>query len=111
MRDSQTGVSAMSQTVTPPATGTQRAPVKLIAVIDIGTAAIRMAIAEIHSSESIRTLDTLTQAVNIGKSVFTTGSIEKSIVEDCVRILKSYRQVLQEYGIEQPDRIRVVATS
>ena len=81
------------------------------AVIDIGTSSIRMAIAEIDSTGGVRTLETLSQAVNLGKDTFTKGSIEKATIEKCVEILKSYRQRLREYQISRDDQIRVVATS
>jgi len=85
--------------------------VKTVAVIDIGTTSIRMAIAEIKTDGSVRTLDKLAQAVHLGRDTFTSGSIGKKTIEECVRILKSYRQILAEYRITQSDQIRVVATS
>jgi exopolyphosphatase/guanosine-5'-triphosphate,3'-diphosphate pyrophosphatase len=85
--------------------------VRPAAVIDIGTSSIRMAIAEIDSAGGVRTLETLSQAVNLGKDTFTKGSIEKATIEKCVEILKSYRQRLREYQISRDDQIRVVATS
>ncbi|MCH8829954.1 MAG: exopolyphosphatase, partial [Planctomycetes bacterium] len=84
---------------------------KPVAVVDIGTTAIRMAIAEIDVAGNIKTLQELSQSVQLGKDTFTRGVIEKSTIEDCVRILKSYRRQLEEYGITQPDQIRIVATS
>jgi exopolyphosphatase / guanosine-5'-triphosphate,3'-diphosphate pyrophosphatase len=89
-------------------------PIRVVrpaAVIDIGTSSIRMAIAEIDSAGGVRTLETLSQAVNLGKDTFTKGSIEKATIEKCVEILKSYRQRLREYQISREDQIRVVATS
>ncbi len=89
-------------------------PIRVVrpaAVIDIGTSSIRMAIAEIDSAGGVRTLETLSQAVNLGKDTFTKGSIEKATIEKCVEILKSYRQRLREYQISRDDQIRVVATS
>src|ERR1700685_543193 len=85
--------------------------VRPAAVIDIGTSSIRMAIAEIDSAGGVRTLETLSQAVNLGKDTFTKGSIEKATIEKCVEVLKSYRQRLREYQISKDDQIRVVATS
>ena len=82
-----------------------------VAVIDIGATSIRMAIAEIDSSGSFRSLESLTQAVALGKDTFTGRRIRKPAMEDCVRVLKSYRRLLQEYGITRPDQMRVVATS
>ena len=75
-------------------------PIRVVrpaAVIDIGTSSIRMAIAEIDSAGGVRTLETLSQAVNLGRDTFTKGSIEKATIEKCVEILKSYRQRLREY--------------
>lgn len=82
-----------------------------MAVIDIGTAAIRMAIAEITPAGGVRNLESLSQAVSLGRDTFTRGSIAKSTIEDCVRVLRSYRRILREYQVESPDQIRCVATS
>jgi exopolyphosphatase/guanosine-5'-triphosphate,3'-diphosphate pyrophosphatase len=82
-----------------------------VAVIDIGTSSIRMAVAEIDSRGRVHTLEELTQAVSLGKDTFTSGSIGRAKMEECVRVLKAYRRVLSEYRIEKPERIRVVATS
>lgn len=70
-----------------------------------------MAVAEIATDGTIKPLENLSQAVHLGKDTFTRGAIQKATIEDCVRILKSYRQILAEYGITQPDQTRVVATS
>lgn len=85
--------------------------VRTVAVIDIGTTSIRMAIAEISPTGTVRNLDRLSQPTSLGKDTFTRGAISKSTIEDCVRILQSYRQVLEEYRVTGPDQIRVVATS
>src|SRR5437868_10155599 len=86
-------------------------PTRQVAVIDIGTSSIRMAVAEISAAGQIRQLEALAQAVNLGKDAFIRGSISKSTIEECVRVLKSYRRILQEYQIENPAQVRVVATS
>jgi exopolyphosphatase/guanosine-5'-triphosphate,3'-diphosphate pyrophosphatase len=85
--------------------------VRPVAVIDIGTSSIRMAIAEIDSHGGVRTLETLSQAVSLGKDTFTGGAITKGTIEDCVRVLTSYKRVLVEYQIVNAEQIRVVATS
>ena len=84
---------------------------KPVAVVDIGATSIRMAIAEICGDGQVRTLESLTQAVNLGKDTFTTGSIHPATTEECVRVLTSYRQMLNEYGIVRDNQIHVVATS
>ncbi len=82
-----------------------------VAVIDIGATSIRMAIAEIDSQGQIHELESVSQGVTLGKDTFTQRRIRKSSIEDCVRVLKSYRRLLNEYGITKPDQMRIVATS
>lgn len=107
-------MAAPAETALPPATATA-APVtpanRPIAVIDIGTSAIRMAIAEVNAAGQVLTLEALSQGVRLGKDTFARSEISRSTIEDCVRVLKSYRQKLGEYGITRADQIRVVATS
>jgi exopolyphosphatase/guanosine-5'-triphosphate,3'-diphosphate pyrophosphatase len=81
------------------------------AVIDIGATSIRIAIAEIDDLGRIRKLESLSQAVSLGKDTFTAGMISKSTIEESVRVLRSYRQVLREFQISDPSQVRVVATS
>ncbi|HTN75937.1 MAG TPA: exopolyphosphatase, partial [Pirellulaceae bacterium] len=85
--------------------------VKPVAVIDVGATSIRMAIAEIGEGGAVRILETLSQAVNLGRDTFTKSTIERSTIEECVRVLRSYSRLLKEYQITRPDQIRVVATS
>jgi exopolyphosphatase / guanosine-5'-triphosphate,3'-diphosphate pyrophosphatase len=86
-------------------------PARQVAVIDIGTSSVRMAVAEISAAGQVRQLETLSQAVNLGKDTFIRGAISKNTIEECVRVLKSYRRILKEYQIENPAQVRVVATS
>lgn len=86
------------------------APRQLISAIDIGSTAIRMAIAEIAADGSLHQLETLQQAVALGKDTFTRGRIEQNTIEDCVRILLGFRRVMEEYGIDEK-HIRAIATS
>ncbi len=85
--------------------------VRPVAVIDIGTTAIRMAIAEIDSAGGVRVLENVTRGVDLGKDTFTRGQIRRSTIEECVKVLKSYRQLLKEYQVVGNDQIRVIATS
>lgn len=81
------------------------------AVIDIGATSIRMAIAEIDEQGNVFPLESVSQAVTLGKDTFTTRRIRKSSIEECVGVLRSYRRLLLEYGISDPKQVRVVATS
>ena len=82
-----------------------------VAVIDVGATAMRLRIAELQPDGGIRSLDQIQQAVRLGKDTFTHGFIKPSTIEECVTILLSFRRVLKEYGITQPEQIRAVATS
>ena len=83
---------------------------RLAAVIEIGSTSIRMAVAELAPSGTIRTLDTLQQSVPLGKDTFTAGEISRSTMEDCVRTIRHFKTVLAEYGLAQKD-VTAVATS
>lgn len=85
--------------------------VRPVAVIDIGTTSIRMAIAELQPEGGVRRLESLSQAVELGKDTFTRGEISREVMEECVTVLRMYRLKLREYGIERPEDIRLVATS
>lgn len=82
-----------------------------VAILDVGARAIRLDIAEIIPDGQMRLLDSLQQAVNLGKDTYSEGTIDRSSIEECVTILKGFRQVMNEYGIVNPDQIRAVATS
>ena len=82
-----------------------------VAVVDVGTSSIRMAIAEVDGSGRVRPLETLSQGVSLGKDTFTRGAIARATIEECVRVLQAYRDKLVEYGIDRPEQIRVVGTS
>ena len=92
-------------------TTSRSAATRTAAVIDVGTTSIRMAIADIEDGGDVRLLTSLSQAVALGKDTFTRCSIEKSTIEECVRVLKSYKRVLAEYGLDRPEQMRAVATS
>ncbi len=91
--------------------GESPAPRRAVAVIDVGSSAIRMEIAEIDQEGHVRSLEALQHPVNLGKDTFTSGRIETDTIGECVEILKGYRRVLLEYGIDHEEQIRAVATS
>lgn len=101
----------MSSTSTRVSASTPATEKRSVAVIDIGATSIRMAIADIDTEGNVHLLESLSQAVTLGKDTFTQRRIRKTSIEDCVRVLKSYRRLLLEYGITRPDQMRVIATS
>ncbi len=88
----------------------QDAP-RTVAVVDIGTTSIRMVVAQVGPDGAMRTLDSLQQAVAVGRDTYTSGEISRTTIEDCVRVLSSYRQVMAEYHIGGAEQVRCVATA
>jgi exopolyphosphatase/guanosine-5'-triphosphate,3'-diphosphate pyrophosphatase len=84
---------------------------KTMAVIDIGSTAIRMTIADIDEFGQPHPVEFLQQSVSLGKDTFTKGKIEKATIEQCVKTLRGFGKLLQEYGIIGSDKIRAVATA
>ena len=69
-----------------------------------------MAIAEVRD-DGLHVLESLSQGLTLGKDTFTTGAIQPDTTEDCVAVLQTYQRKLAEYGLHDPDDVRVVATS
>jgi len=86
-------------------------PVFPMAVIELGTSAIRMAIGETDGVSGVRMLEQLVRGVSLGKDTFTKREIRRETLQQCVSVLKSYRKKLKEYQCTNPQHIRVVATS
>lgn len=96
---------APSPDVSPPARPRQ------VAIVDIGARAIRLDISEIDPTGGIRQLESAQRAVALGRDTFREGSIDRDSIEECVTILKGFRQIMSEYGIVSSSQIRAVATS
>ncbi|MCC9642574.1 Ppx/GppA family phosphatase [Rhodopirellula sp. JC740] len=84
---------------------------RTVAAIDIGATSIRMAIAEIRPDGSVRTLESLLQPVDLGRDAFETRRLSRKGIERAAAVLRRFRRVLREYGIDSANDIRVVATS
>ncbi|MEY2724984.1 MAG: Exopolyphosphatase [Planctomycetota bacterium] len=82
-----------------------------LAVIELGTSAIRMSIGESDGGSEVRVLEQLVRGVSLGKDTFTVGEIQRKTLQECIRVLKSYRRKLREYQCSDPKYIRVIATS
>ncbi len=82
---------------------------KLVAVIDVGSTAIRMVIAEIRKGEW-KTVDRVEKLASLGRDVFLTGYITRETTLEVIRILNGYCELLRGWRIHQND-IRIIATS
>ena len=84
---------------------------RVMAVIDVGATSVRMAVAQYDPERGMQHLESLTQAVNLGRDTFTSGSISRESTELCVDALHNFRHVLDEYGVSKPEQIMAVATN
>ena len=81
-----------------------------MAVIELGTTSIRMVVGEVSASGAVHRLDELEHSVSLGSDTLATGSIRQETTERCVVAMRSFSEVLAEYGVEER-HVRVVATS
>ena len=94
-----TGASATS--------GTERRPV---AVIDMGSSAIRLVVAELDTEGSWRRLDRAERPVPLGKDVFLSGQLGPETVRQAIKILAGFRELIRGWQIPESN-VRVIATS
>lgn len=81
-----------------------------VAVIDIGSSAIRIAIAEIMGPGTWRNLDRAELPVSLGQEVFLDGRIGRDSIRHSIRTLNGFRELLVSWGVADED-VRVIATS
>jgi len=78
-----------------------------IAAIDIGSNAIRMAVAEVSASGLPQNLKHYREPVRLGIDVFTTGRVGRETIEATLAALKKYQVIINSQAA-QP--VRAVAT-
>src|SRR3954452_22110788 len=84
-------------------------PSGLVAVLDMGASAIRLAIAEIRPDEPPRMVEELSRSVPLGRDSFSSGgAIRSSTGDTVIGALDGFRKSMDVYGVSQ---IRAVATS
>ncbi|MFA6003732.1 MAG: HD domain-containing protein [Elusimicrobiota bacterium] len=81
---------------------------EVAAVIDIGSGAVRMAVAEFGPQAAVRPLENLSQPVRLGRDVFTTGRISAPVMRETMDILRNFKTVADTYGVK---RLHAIATS
>lgn len=83
----------------------------ILALIDIGTSAVRMTVTQTRPSGEIQLLESLQQAIPLGKDTFGTGFIGPESTEACAKAIIRFKTLLQEYGVVPGSQIRAIATS
>jgi len=82
----------------------------LVAVIEIGSTAIRLLVAEIFPNGLWQSMDRASKPVALGRDVFTTGQVSRESFLECISLLKNFREFLRGWGISDSD-MHVIATS
>lgn len=80
---------------------------KIAAVIDIGSNALRLKIAENNKGE-IKVLDYLRYPLSLGRDTFSIGKITFETIDKACDIIDGFLNIINEY---QVDEIKAVATS
>jgi exopolyphosphatase / guanosine-5'-triphosphate,3'-diphosphate pyrophosphatase len=81
---------------------------QVVAAIDIGANAIRMALAEVLGDGRIEVLERLQRAARLGQDTFRRGRLGAESMHAALSVLRDFRQVVDLYKAQ---RIRAVATS
>jgi exopolyphosphatase / guanosine-5'-triphosphate,3'-diphosphate pyrophosphatase len=81
---------------------------QLAAAIELGSHALSMKIVEIGKNMEIKTLESLSKPVDLGKDTFATGWVSfETLVETC-EILKGFKKLMADYNVKI---YRAVATT
>jgi exopolyphosphatase/guanosine-5'-triphosphate,3'-diphosphate pyrophosphatase len=83
---------------------------KPVAVIDMGSSAIRMVIAEIDESGHWERLDRAGKPISLGRDVFISGYLSGESMRQAIKILSGFCEVLRGWQVADED-VRVIATS
>ena len=81
---------------------------KIVAVIDIGSNSVRMAIAEVRPDAQFEIIERAVRPVRLGHSTFVTGRLSRQAMNAAIAILRDYRRILDGY---HADQVLAVATS
>ncbi|MDR3284000.1 MAG: HD domain-containing protein [Treponema sp.] len=83
---------------------------KLEAVLEIGSTAARLLVAEMYDDGTWKVIDQASMPIMFGHDVFTGGSISRDSLLQCLQILNRFREQLGAWGIG-PEHTTVIATN
>ena len=81
---------------------------RTVAVIDIGSNSVRMAVAQVTADGGIEVLERTQRSVRLGHSTFLAGRLSRQTMNAAITILRDYRRILDTYKVQH---VRAVATS
>ena len=80
----------------------------VLASIDVGSNALRLAIADVDSQQRITMVESLREPVRLGQDVFTNGSISEGTMDQAVAAFEKFRHAIELRGASWT---KAVATS
>ena len=87
---------------------TTTAAPSLVAVLDMGASAIRLAVAELAGNGPPRIIEEASKGVRLGRDTFSFGAIRSQTIDAAIAALSGFARMMKEYGVDQ---VRAVATS
>ena len=82
--------------------------IQLVAVLDMGASAIRLAIAELVPNQTVRIIEEASRGVLLGRDTFSSGGLKVGTAEAALAAIEGFRHVMEQYAV---DHVRAVATS
>ena len=80
----------------------------VISAIDVGSNAIRMAIASVEEKKTLQMLNFCRESIRLGQDVFATGMISAQTTQRSIEAFKKFRSIIDQHHV---DRIRALGTS
>ncbi|HVD91446.1 MAG TPA: Ppx/GppA phosphatase family protein [Vicinamibacterales bacterium] len=81
---------------------------KLVAVLDMGASAIRLAVAELTPSGPPRIIEEASKGVLLGRDTFSFRAIRSQTIDAAITALSGFARIMKDYGVDQ---VQAVATS
>ncbi len=82
----------------------------IVAVIDIGSTAVRLVILELDKNGDYHRLDRASRPVSLGRDVFISRTIRAESMMQVIAVLSGFSELIRSYGLRPKDSY-VVATS
>jgi exopolyphosphatase / guanosine-5'-triphosphate,3'-diphosphate pyrophosphatase len=80
----------------------------LVAVLDMGASAVRLAIAEVVPGRPPRMVEEASKGVLLGRDAFSGGAIRSQTIDAAIGAVSGFRELMDGYGVTE---VRAVATS
>ena len=80
----------------------------VISAIDVGSNAIRMAIASVENKNAPQLLYNCRESIRLGEDVFATGMISPENTQRSIQAFKKFRSIIDQHHVE---RVRALGTS